>query len=81
MVTPGKVVTLNSSREAGEPLSTPGRGLPPHVALDLTDSDVEGRSARGPLELQSVAGGRGLQYHVLAEVVTADHVVGSGGYH
>ena len=78
VVTSSKVVTLNSSSEPSEPLSAARLGLPPHVALNLTDSDVPGGRARAPLELEGVAGRRSLQYHVLAEVVTADHVVSSG---
>ena len=83
MVAPSEVVALDGSRGACEPLCAASAGLPPHVTLDLTDEDVEGWSARAPVKLESVAALVRLQDHVLASVVTTDHIVrllvGGGG--
>lgn len=76
VVTSSKVVALDGSRSSSEPLGAARPRPPPHVALQLTDADVEVWSPRGPEELESVAALGRLQDHVLARVITADHGVG-----
>ena len=76
VVTSSEVVALDGSSSSCEPLGAARPRLPPHIALQLTDSDVEFWSPSGPEKLQSVAVLVGLQDHVLSIVHTTDHVVG-----
>ena len=76
VVTSSEVVALDSSSNSCEPLGAPRPRLPPHIALQLTHSDVEVWSPSGPEELESVAVLVSLQDHVLPRVLATDHVVG-----
>ena len=76
VVTSSKVVALDGSRSSSEPLGAARPRLPPHIALQLTHSDVEVWSPCGPEKLESVAALASLQDHVLPRVLTTDHVVG-----